>query len=1254
MLFTFWAQADSGSALRFNGTNSYVSIAHASTLNAFPLTITAWVKTLRNTNLVDGIVSKYADASGNGYSLNLRNGNLYAWYYRTVGSAITFSPFGLDGGAIADGHWHHIAFVITQTNGTIYVDGNVRNFISWTGTPGAPTSTEPLLIGRYDNYGNAFQGEIDEVTLWNRALPASEVNYLKHRRLSGAEDGLLGYWKFDEGSGTAANNTATNAFNGTLQNNPAWVASQAAIALEPVAANCLKFDGTNGYVQVAHNNDLNAYPLTASAWFRTTNTNNVVQGIVSKYVDSSGNGWTVVVQNGRLRGFYLRSFASIALDVTSTAIVADGAWHHAAMVVDVSGGKLFLDGTNVGTGTWSGTPGATTSVEPLQIGRYYNYAQRFSGTIDEVAVWNRALTTNEILLQKNLLLAGNEANLVAYWRLDEGTGTTTADASGLGHTGTLLSNAVWTGSTAYLGDGSIHLIAAPSIPNFSQQYAIKTAVNNVIPLLSKNAFTITARGFLRRFYDFGSAPASVALVTKLDGTLQTVGSGAPVPVKPNTVTNSFSMTAYNASSPQPLLFGSVASLSSTVNLEPDGVQLDSINTLYQGIETLTHTENGGAVANDGSQITDATRLLHFNGTIYFGPVATTISNIANTPTAGTVFAPNYLQAPIQLAANGGFVSAYPNVKFGGGAAFNVNLGTDGTATNVNGSFSLSAAGQFFEAAGIRYQLPGATLGPAGITATSLLAWFPTGFGLTLNTNNRVMLPYASKTNIVLDGNLLPTTNNVVFTAASYNTNRLYFAEETKPFLIGATQIEWHVPQGEFYISQADSVTFVREQEDNDLANVRLSLVEPLAGDRVSNDGYYRHITTKAGTPIYVRPNANGAAWLTMEATLQENEFRPHFPYLNRNIGGHIPVVAGTFIVSNDTVTAASHLLLFGPAPMPYARDCGVDSCSAGASIAPQILNFTAPPGEFGLGQLDFTPEGGLLAYGTIPATNLTWGFVSGTQFAQRTSDVSDGAIYFAGTFLRAEDFADDQSYQRPLRMLLTGYGTNNNAAYVERPGQANYADGFANYAGLNFRAPAQGRSVIAGTDTGFYPLTSRSKYYTRFGGVSGIHESASFPANLTLYGYAFTFQSYRLSFLDSENYESRTDGLVSLPVPSGFPVEFERMKFLCRGNLDSARLPANIDTKHLVYWNTDLKLLSLQFKPSVNNPCSVTNRYLVLGVETKLPFIPQALHAALAIKSNGNIAPASQGVEGTDSRFAVPANLQLQGPGGSFYPITTA
>ena len=193
VLLAVRVEADPGFALRFKGSNDYVTVPDAPALDAFPLTITAWVKTLRNTNLVDGIVSKYRDASFDGYSLLLNSGTLYAFYSRLGGNQVFAPPLGINGGFIADGHWHHIAFTISPTGGQLFVDGNLINSLGWTGTAGATTSAEPLQIGRYSTYPNTFQGEIDEVTLWNRALVSSEVNYLKHRRLGGAEDGLLGY-----------------------------------------------------------------------------------------------------------------------------------------------------------------------------------------------------------------------------------------------------------------------------------------------------------------------------------------------------------------------------------------------------------------------------------------------------------------------------------------------------------------------------------------------------------------------------------------------------------------------------------------------------------------------------------------------------------------------------------------------------------------------------------------------------------------------------------------------------------------------------------------------------------------------------------------------------------------------------------------------------------------------------------------------------------------------------------------------------
>src|SRR5882757_10653666 len=76
---------------------------------------------------------------------------------------------------------------------------------------------------------------------------------------------------------------------------------------QPSAGAALRFGSTNALVQVAHNTNFNSYPFTVTAWFRTTNADNNAQGIVSKYVNGSGNGWALVVQNGKLRGFHYRS-----------------------------------------------------------------------------------------------------------------------------------------------------------------------------------------------------------------------------------------------------------------------------------------------------------------------------------------------------------------------------------------------------------------------------------------------------------------------------------------------------------------------------------------------------------------------------------------------------------------------------------------------------------------------------------------------------------------------------------------------------------------------------------------------------------------------------------------------------------------------------------------------------------------------------------------------------------------------------------
>ena len=97
---------------------------------------------------------------------------------------------------------------------------------------------------------------------------------------------------------------------------------------------------------------------------------------------------------------------------------------------------------------WQGVAGAPTSTQPLQFGRYFNYPTALNGQLDDVSLWNRALTQSEIYDLMAVSPTGTEAALEGLWRFDEGSETTTADSTGHSHQGTLLNGPIWVNSTA--------------------------------------------------------------------------------------------------------------------------------------------------------------------------------------------------------------------------------------------------------------------------------------------------------------------------------------------------------------------------------------------------------------------------------------------------------------------------------------------------------------------------------------------------------------------------------------------------------------------------------------------------------------------------------------------------------------------------------------------------------------------------------------------------------------------------------------
>lgn len=220
-----------GQALQFPGTDSLVTVPSDPALNAWPITIMAWINTTQFTGAYPAMISKYLGGQACGYALALDNGRFTPWYYVDANNHVEeLTGAQLDGLFVADGIWHHLAYAVGETNAQIYIDGTLMRDLHWIGTPGAVTTALPLLFGRYDGgSGLPFAGQLDEVSLWSRALSETEIRAHMHHVLQGSETNLLGYWRFDESGVAAAADTSGQSRDGTLSGSVSRMDSTAPI-----------------------------------------------------------------------------------------------------------------------------------------------------------------------------------------------------------------------------------------------------------------------------------------------------------------------------------------------------------------------------------------------------------------------------------------------------------------------------------------------------------------------------------------------------------------------------------------------------------------------------------------------------------------------------------------------------------------------------------------------------------------------------------------------------------------------------------------------------------------------------------------------------------------------------------------------------------------------------------------------------------------------------------------------------------------
>ncbi|TYZ10542.1 LamG domain-containing protein [Hymenobacter lutimineralis] len=218
-----------GNTLDFNG---YSTSIHTETSNRGILdkvTVEAWIRT--NSSSYQWILGKYSNSlvEEKGYHLITQNGTASFNGRANVGVYMSSGPSTT---RIDDGRWHHVVGVCDIDVWKIYVDGVLENSRAYGYSKADLTTSSTLAIGKYFVQSeNFFSGEIDEIKLWRTALTAEQIQANMCRKLTTAPAELVGYYTFDQSSGTTVIDKGSVPVNGTLQNfgNAPWKLSGAPI-----------------------------------------------------------------------------------------------------------------------------------------------------------------------------------------------------------------------------------------------------------------------------------------------------------------------------------------------------------------------------------------------------------------------------------------------------------------------------------------------------------------------------------------------------------------------------------------------------------------------------------------------------------------------------------------------------------------------------------------------------------------------------------------------------------------------------------------------------------------------------------------------------------------------------------------------------------------------------------------------------------------------------------------------------------------
>lgn len=376
-----WVTGKFVNAVQFSGsTSQYFKDATDSFHNAV-MSVGMWVKTTSSSGATPFIYYASVDA-------------YYGWHIDINGATFTpeFVFTNPTGGPIcyvtaskgvSDGIWHYIAATNDGTNLKIYIDGVLNGTAAsctpvWTTGMRFYMGTDRPESASSPKFG--YPGSVDEVQIFSQALSASQISAI----YSNYAYATSNYTSHDLVRAYSSPEPTTSAgTEQTLSMN--WTTG--------MFGNGLSFDGASNYVNISDSPSLNPTSFTASAWIKPMGPISSYPSILSKTnsfftlqtcAEGEANGTSVT--------FWINNQGNGNTCMSNTSIYY-GNWYLVTLTYDGSTAKEYFNGQLMYQQSFSVTPSSSTS---LTIGGYPGIGNRWNGTIDEVQIWNRALTASEI------------------------------------------------------------------------------------------------------------------------------------------------------------------------------------------------------------------------------------------------------------------------------------------------------------------------------------------------------------------------------------------------------------------------------------------------------------------------------------------------------------------------------------------------------------------------------------------------------------------------------------------------------------------------------------------------------------------------------------------------------------------------------------------------------------------------------------------------------------------------------------------